>query len=1190
MQNIYIKDTNIYNSQFLAFVDTTTGELQALRFVDAYATMLNDASQGLPTNTMRLVTDPISGTKKLQLLDNWVFDPASPTQALARSEVDLTNLNILTSISKFEVAGLDLLLEYTDEAGTINSKTIPLSSLFTATIVNDTLTSTSTTEALSAKQGKTLNGNDIASGALVGNNLVLTKKDATTITIDATAMLADVRVSSGLYNSTTKALDFTLSDSSVISVPVSALLPVTHDNTLSGDGSTTPLKVELSTDANNLIILGTDGKLYGSADAKKMNKTTGTVTGAKVLLSSGTTGINNVESTVSQAWLESNHSVYNSTIGSIDDTNPDTTVTQALASYDVNNNNLPDLVPTEPDRFYINEALTGNNKVTNFSTVKRILSEKLEVAISTDANINYGNGINVNYSLTDSVNTINLALISDYVSLTSNPNIGNVTGELSFTNFSANTVRLVTQGTDEIYRSGENRYDLAPNESVILGLVYDEISTFNNKQGYKVLASNKTAVPQLTSSVTDLPNGTVQIQDTQANAQTAIRPIDELTVQSAILTDEIVFKNGTNHRKTNFNQVKTLLAALDDVVDVTGVTFPIAYPTTTLPGTPVFSPNTPGLTTAIYALPDGSYVKFTGTQYISAPAPTTGTPFVKTGTTIDAGTDKITNITRTGFIGSAGKTPTSSITGSSLAMNIVNTVTPYTTTPNDHTVRVSSGVTGGITLHPSVNTRGQIMVLINDNAVPCPMLGQQLITHNASPVVVTSIPANTSYTIQELNGNWITIDSDQPQKNLAVINTAQPTPTATGNTTNLNSTFKDVLGDTWIVDNAGVAIKAAGSALDFFRSGTGTTLPDGTTDTTENVSRIGKIGFGLIDPTALTSTVDIVGTLDTRPVSVASVPVLVPNSGTSYNTFDIPNAIVDANSNIQVTGVAVDTVLNIGQPSTLNATTNALYVGRYLRVHNADSSTARLLFREIEILPGQFLDLQHNGRYWEVETNYLNNWEGFEFTGTQISIPAFSSGTTTYVDVPSAQFVAPTPGDYWVKYTLYAANSAIMPTKAGNDVKFVTDNVAGTFVPIVGSVSEIGNATGATIDPYTKYFRVRTIRANQVVKMQLNSIIGSTTTYQSATQLSTIDFKRFTTPVISSATALKKFRVVQNLVTGANLITDNLGLTTPFARNVEVRLDSTGELIACRVTLETNNTVTITTTAPVTGARITIIG
>jgi hypothetical protein len=47
---------------------------------------------------------------------------------------------------------------------------------------------------------------------------------------------------------------------------------------------------------------------------------------------------------------------------------------------------------------------------------------------------------------------------------------------------------------------------------------------------------------------------------------------------------------------------------------------------------------------------------------------------------------------------------------------------------------------------------------------------------------------------------------------LDVLTDVQPTPTATGNTTNLNTTFKDAAGDTWIVDANGDAIKAGSTS------------------------------------------------------------------------------------------------------------------------------------------------------------------------------------------------------------------------------------------------------------------------------------------------------------------------------------------------------------------------------------------
>jgi hypothetical protein len=113
-----------------------------------------------------------------------------------------------------------------------------------------------------SQQFSNLNDADIISGSVLGNNLVILLKNGQTINIDTTSFTADVRVTSGVYNPITKSLDFTLSNSNIINVPVSALLPVTTDESISGNGANNPLKVELSTNQNNGLTYGTDGKIY----------------------------------------------------------------------------------------------------------------------------------------------------------------------------------------------------------------------------------------------------------------------------------------------------------------------------------------------------------------------------------------------------------------------------------------------------------------------------------------------------------------------------------------------------------------------------------------------------------------------------------------------------------------------------------------------------------------------------------------------------------------------------------------------------------------------------------------------------------------------------------------------------------------------------------------------------------------
>lgn len=203
------------------------------------------------------------------------------TQYLTQSQADLLYNPLgsggavtVASISNASQAGKDLLLAV-DVAAQRNKLALGTAAL------------SSTTDFVSAATGTSLANADIASGQLTGNNLVLTKVGGGTITIDVTATLADLRVTSGVYNATTKALDFTLSDSSKISVPVSALLPVTVGSSLTGDGATTALAVAYSADSGNTARAGTDGKVFASPT----NITaTASPTGVAIASSTGSSG------------------------------------------------------------------------------------------------------------------------------------------------------------------------------------------------------------------------------------------------------------------------------------------------------------------------------------------------------------------------------------------------------------------------------------------------------------------------------------------------------------------------------------------------------------------------------------------------------------------------------------------------------------------------------------------------------------------------------------------------------------------------------------------------------------------------------------------------------------------------------------------------------------------------------------
>lgn len=71
--------------------------------------------------------------------------------------------------------------------------------------------------------------------------------------------------------------------------------------------------------------------------------------------------------------------------------------------------------------------------------------------------------------------------------------------------------------------------------------------------------------------------------------------------------------------------------------------------------------------------------------------------------------------------------------------------------------------------------------------------------------------------------------------------------------------------------------------------------------------------------------------------------------------------------------------------------------------------------------------------------------------------------------------------------------------------------------------------------------------------------------------------------------SLQKIRGVQALAAGNNIVAYGIALSSTPAM-IEVRDDSTGELISHRVVAETTTTATINVTGAVTAARITVIG
>jgi hypothetical protein len=168
----------------------------------------------------------------------------------------------------------------------------------------------------------------------------------------------------------------------------------------------------------------------------------------------------------------------------------------------------------------------------------------------------------------------------------------------------------------------------------------------------------------------------------------------------------------------------------------------------------------------------------------------------------------------------------------------------YPTTPYTDTLRFGQGMTanGGVVLHDPTLTPGKEMIIVNSSSFPQAIAGANLqpLTGAGS---VTSIAPNTSYTVQSVEGVWVTVDQSVPP--------------------------------------------AAGQ--DFFRSVTGAALPDGVADYTEAIRHDGLFGV----------TVDPLTTLDNAGSHGDGVRVLL-----AAGTAAIADTVLPADSTIAVEGPA----------------------------------------------------------------------------------------------------------------------------------------------------------------------------------------------------------------------------------------------------------------------------------------------
>jgi hypothetical protein len=279
----------------------------------------------------------------------------------------------------------------------------------------------------------------------------------------------------------------------------------------------------------------------------------------------------------------------------------------------------------------------------------------------------------------------------------------------------------------------------------------------------------------------------------------------------------------------------------------------------------------------------------------------------------------------------------------------------------------------------------------------------EVIQGSGSPVVGSVAPLNSklyydtvtqSITRANVSGLWVALDEGK----LNVLTTIQPTPLATGNTTNLNTSFKDESGNTWIVDYNGDAVQA-GSPITFASNATATTG----TNTTEAMSpATTKL---VVDANKL----NVITTIQPTPTATGNTT----NLNSTFKDAAGTTWIVDSNGDAVAAGSVVTLDGNnynvVATNTTAGVAPTALEVVLPI---NGDTATKFLTDNKIEYWV-------HNGTTWSlIKTVNPTTLDGNSTHITSIDVIAAVAPTGLQVSAPmlgdtAIKFLTNGNTEYW---------------------------------------------------------------------------------------------------------------------------------------------------------------------------------
>jgi len=271
-----------------------------------------------------------------------------------------------------------------------------------------------------------------------------------------------------------------------------------------------------------------------------------------------------------------------------------------------------------------------------------------------------------------------------------------------------------------------------------------------------------------------------------------------------------------------------------------------------------------------------------------------------------------------------------------------------TTDSITHNGNVGFGLTNPATLAARVDVSGSAVLraLALTNFAANAAIGTAAATVDAaSHIVIPQTTANISLTLPNPTNT-------QSGRILGVLNTGS-TPVTVGGLVIPNGVGAQFVwsGTAWIPESSG-------SAPDFWRSGTGATLPDGVTDPSDAIAHSGNLMLGLLTPNTSAGRFDLTGSTVLRPVALGNFAANAA-IGTAAATVDVASTIT---INQTTANIAV----------TLPGPTNT-QVGRIVTIANI--GTVQLKVGVVYLTPGRSASFIWTGAAWSFignEASFIN--------------------------------------------------------------------------------------------------------------------------------------------------------------------------------------------------------------------------